>query len=65
MGQPGQRLSTTATGNVWGAVAKYLVVCSVYNVPTLFRNLIEVLTCKERDTLRTRYPLSSTVMLFV
>lgn len=48
-----------------GIAAKYVVVCSVYNVSTLFRNLIKVLTCKERDTLRTRYSLSSTVMFFV
>jgi hypothetical protein len=46
--------------------ARHLVFCSDYIAPILFRNLKKrSLTCRVRGPLQTRYPLSSTVWIFV
>ena len=62
IGQPGQR-HLTATEKVWRVRR---VLCSSYNMSTLFRNLQKwCLASRKRDTLQTRYPLWSMVRLYV
>ena len=63
MGQQGQRL-LTATYKVWRV--KIFIAATMTNVPSLFRNLQKkTLAIRERDTLKTRSPLWSTVRLSV